>query len=129
LTICDVIDRVFGTEVAASRCNEAYSIIYDNEAQSIKLGRGTYNMTTKVFEAYEMLPIAVRSLHAEDDGSLVMWDAENYCLVKSPVKVNSDVISIDDSLDINGDLLIKGNSSNAFEVYTDGRVIAPKLYA
>ena len=70
---------------------EAYGVLYDPVQQSVRLGRGYY-YADGGFEFFsgEGEPIAVRDLKTGDDGSLVMWDADRYCLVKSPIKYVSN---------------------------------------
>lgn len=67
--------------------NTAYGMVYDPSSEAIRLGMGTYNSSTGEFSflSGEGEPLAVRDLTTEDDGSFVMWDAENYCLVKAPM--------------------------------------------
>jgi hypothetical protein len=120
----------------------AYGIIYDKEEDSIRLGYGNYdtegNSKYFNFNEGEGNPLAVRDLRSEDDGSLVMWDAEKYCLVKSPItyryteNVMGDIlisdIYIDDNLNVLGNatfgeetIRLRGNQAEGatLEVFDD----------
>lgn len=65
-----------------------YAMVYDPLNESVRLGIGEYNSesNTFAFNEGEGLPIAVRDLGTDDGGRLVMWDAENYRLVKAPLQ-------------------------------------------
>ena len=74
---------------------EAYGILYDPSTEAIRLGRGYYNKDGNRIATFQFLqgegePIAVRDLGVEDDGALVMWDAEKYRLVSAPLKIEKD---------------------------------------
>jgi hypothetical protein len=66
-----------------------YAIIYDPLNEAVRLGVGIYNTdeNTFAFNEGEGQPVATRDLGEDDDGCLVMWDAKNYCLVRSTVNV------------------------------------------
>ena len=85
--------------------NEAYGILYDPSTEAIRLGAGYYQGDTGTFQfgEGEGEPIAVRDLNAEDDGSLIMWDAENYRLVKAPIAIDDNGVHVD------GNVIISGN--------------------
>lgn len=86
--------------------NEAYGILYDPSTEAIRLGAGYYqgNTGTFQFSEGEGEPIAVRDLSAEDDGSLIMWDAENYRLVKAPIVTDDNGVHVDGNVTISGNI-------------------------
>lgn len=105
---------LLGQVILIGEDNSAYGILYDPQTEAVRLGNGSYNTESGTFQFLEGEgePIAVRDLHSEDDGSLVMWDAEKYCLVKSPIKYDSgnDKITADCDLYIDTIANLNGNS-------------------
>ena len=90
-----------------------YAIIYDPISETIRLGVGTYNTesNTFAFNPGEGKPLATRDLTEDDDGYLIMWDANNHCLVKSTIKDEDGVITL-------GDLIVE-NEADIYTIHTN----------
>ena len=75
-----------------------YAIVYEPWNEAVKLGVGTYNTDDNSFEFNEGegCPIAVRDLGETDDGCLVSWDAERFCLIKSPIKIEDNGVVLNE---------------------------------
>lgn len=73
-----------------------YAIIYDPLNEVVRLGCGVYDIdkNTFTFGKDEGKPVATRDLSEDDDGYLTMWDAKNYCLVKSTIKDEDGVVTV-----------------------------------
>ena len=73
-----------------------YAIIYDPLNEAVRLGVGTYAADTNTFAFKEGdgKPVATRDFSEDDDGYLTMWDADNYCFVKSTLRVGESASSI-----------------------------------
>lgn len=69
---------------------EDYAMVYDPSDEAVRLGVGVYDSENNTFNFNEGEgnPIAVRNI--TNNGSLVMWDAEKYCLVDAPISVNEN---------------------------------------
>lgn len=78
--------------------NKDYAIVYEPWNEVVKLGVGTYNTEDNSFEFYEEEghPIAVRDLGETDDGCLVSWDSDRFCLVKSPIEIKDNEVILNE---------------------------------
>lgn len=100
-----------------------YGILYNPTTQAVELGYGTYDedLNTFTFNEGEGKPVAVRDLSAEDDGSLVMWDAENYCL--TGVKIGDGLtVSENKVLSITTPNILTGTTAPTNEIGNDGDI-------
>lgn len=66
---------------------KAYGILYDPAEDVIKLGLGVYETASDTFSFSDDqgLPIAIRDFSVDEDGRLVIWNAEKACLEAAPV--------------------------------------------
>ena len=73
-----------------------YAVVYDPIEESFCLGIGVYDDVNNTFQFNEGEghPLAIRELTTDDDGYLIMWDADTHCFVRSPLLIGAGTNSV-----------------------------------